>query len=384
MRVVAAMSGGVDSAVAASRMLEAGHDVVGVHLALSQSAATLRESARGCCTIEDAGDARRVADRLGIPFYVWDMAERFKADVVEDFVAEYEAGRTPNPCLRCNEKIKFAALLDKALALGFDAVATGHYAQIVEGPNGKELHRAVDMAKDQSYVLGVLDAEQLAHSFFPLGDTTKPQIREEAAAKGFYVANKPDSHDICFIADGDTKAWLTKRLGEKPGDIVDTDGEVVGRHEGAYAYTVGQRRGLGLKVPRDDHAKRYVVDVQPKTNTVVVGTADLLGVDVIEGSHARWPGPTPVGEVRLGAQLRAHGEEFPATVTADGDRVVVRLDARTRGVAPGQSVVLYEGTRVVGSATITATSRAPRQSSSVVTVGDSTTSSDGSPSVGGE
>ena len=384
MRVVAAMSGGVDSAVAASRMLEAGHDVVGVHLALSQSAATLRESARGCCTIEDAGDARRVADRLGIPFYVWDMAERFKADVVEDFVAEYEAGRTPNPCLRCNEKIKFAALLDKALALGFDAVATGHYAQIVEGPNGKELHRAVDMAKDQSYVLGVLDAEQLAHSFFPLGDTTKPQIREEAADKGFYVANKPDSHDICFIADGDTKAWLTKRLGEKPGDIVDTDGEVVGRHEGAYAYTVGQRRGLGLKVPRDDHAKRYVVDVQPKTNTVVVGTADLLGVDVIEGSHARWPGPTPVGEVRLGAQLRAHGEEFPATVTADDDRVVVRLDARTRGVAPGQSVVLYEGTRVVGSATITATSRAPRQSSSVVTVGDSTTSSDGSPSVGGE
>lgn len=382
MRVVAAMSGGVDSAVAASRMLEAGHDVVGVHLALSQSAATLRESARGCCTIEDAGDARRVADRLGIPFYVWDMAERFKADVVEDFVAEYEAGRTPNPCLRCNEKIKFAALLDKALALGFDAVATGHYAQIVEGPNGKELHRAVDMAKDQSYVLGVLDAEQLAHSFFPLGDTTKPQIREEAAAKGFYVANKPDSHDICFIADGDTKAWLTKRLGEKPGDIVDTDGEVVGRHEGAYAYTVGQRRGLGLKVPRDDHAKRYVVDVQPKTNTVVVGTADLLGVDVIEGSHARWPGPSPVGEVRLGAQLRAHGEEFPATVTADDDRVVVRLDARTRGVAPGQSVVLYEGTRVVGSATITATSRAPRQSSSVVTVGDSTTRSDGSPSVG--
>ena len=214
MRVVAAMSGGVDSAVAASRMLEAGHEVVGVHLALSQSAATLRESARGCCTIEDAGDARRVADKLGIPFYVWDMAERFKADVVEDFVAEYEAGRTPNPCLRCNEKIKFAALLDKALALGFDAVATGHYAQIVEGRNGRELHRAVDMAKDQSYVLGVLDADQLAHSFFPLGDTTKPQIREEAASKGFYVANKPDSHDICFIADGDTQGYLAKRLGK--------------------------------------------------------------------------------------------------------------------------------------------------------------------------
>ncbi len=358
MRVVAAMSGGVDSAVAASRMLEAGHEVVGVHLALSQSAATLRESARGCCTIEDAGDARRVADKLGIPFYVWDMAQRFKEDVVEDFIAEYAAGRTPNPCLRCNERIKFAALLDKALALGFDAVATGHYAQIVDGPQGRELHRAVDMAKDQSYVLGVLDADQLAHSFFPLGDTTKPDIRKEAAERGFYVANKPDSHDICFIADGDTHGWLTSRLGAEPGPIVDETGAVVGEHDGAYAFTVGQRRGLGLKVPREDGAKRYVTEVQPKTNTVVVGVADLLGVDLIEGDHARWTGPAPTGEVRLGAQLRAHGEEFPATVRADGDRVVVTLDERTRGVSPGQSVVLYEGTRVVGSATISRTSRA--------------------------
>jgi len=357
MRVVAAMSGGVDSAVAAARMVDAGHEVVGVHLALSQSAATLRESARGCCTIEDAGDARRVADKVGIPFYVWDMAQRFKEDVVEDFVAEYTAGRTPNPCLRCNERIKFAALLDKAIALGFDAVATGHYAQIVEGPRGRELHRAVDMAKDQSYVLGVLDADQLARSFFPLGDTTKPQIREEAAARGFSVAKKPDSHDICFIADGDTKGWLTRRLGEQPGDIVDTDGTVVGRHEGAFAYTVGQRRGLGLKVPREDGAKRYVVDVQPKTNTVVVGTADLLGIDVVVGEHARWCGEAPVGELRVGAQLRAHGQEFAATAVAEGDRVVVRLDERARGVAPGQSVVLYDGTRVVGSATITVTDR---------------------------
>ncbi|MBC9957071.1 tRNA 2-thiouridine(34) synthase MnmA [Yimella sp. cx-51] len=357
MRVVAAMSGGVDSAVCAARMVDAGHEVVGVHLALSQSAATLRESARGCCTIEDAGDARRVADRLGIPFYVWDMAERFKQDVVDDFISEYEAGRTPNPCLRCNERIKFAALLDKALALGFDAVATGHYAQIVEGTNGRELHRAVDMAKDQSYVLGVLDAEQLAHSFFPLGDTTKPDIRKEAAERGFSVAKKPDSHDICFIADGDTRGWLTKRLGAQSGEIVDESGTVVGEHEGAYAYTVGQRRGLRLQNPRPDGAKRYVIDVQPATNTVVVGTDDLLGVDVIHAEHARWPGPPPVGEVRLGAQLRAHGEEFPATVRAEGDDVVVRLDERTRGVAPGQSVVLYEGTRVVGSATITRTSR---------------------------
>ncbi|XVX21433.1 tRNA 2-thiouridine(34) synthase MnmA [Actinomycetota bacterium] len=364
MRVVAAMSGGVDSAVAAARMLEAGHEVVGVHLALSQSAATLRESARGCCTIEDAGDARRVADRLGIPFYVWDVAERFRRDVVDDFVAGYAAGRTPNPCLRCNEKIKFAALLDKALALGFDAVATGHYAQIVERPDGtRELHRAVDQAKDQSYVLGVLDEDQLARSFFPLGDTTKPDIRAEAQERGFAVASKPDSHDICFIADGDTRAWLTERLGERPGEIVDADGAVVGAHNGAYAFTVGQRRGLHLPRPAADGQPRYVVDVDVPRNVVTVGTAELLGVDVIRGDHLRWCGPAPEGEVRLGAQIRAHGEEVPASVRVTRGEpgepsVEVRLERRVRGVAPGQSVVLYEGTRVVGSATITGSGRA--------------------------
>ncbi|USQ79303.1 tRNA 2-thiouridine(34) synthase MnmA [Ornithinimicrobium faecis] len=368
MRVVAAMSGGVDSAVAASRMLEAGHEVVGVHLALSQSAATLRESARGCCTIEDAGDARRVADKLGIPFYVWDMAARFKEDVVEDFVAEYAAGRTPNPCLRCNEKIKFAALLDKALALGFDAVATGHYAQIEEVPDPtapqgirRELHRAVDMAKDQSYVLGVLDAEQLERSFFPLGDTTKPDIRAEAAARGFSVAKKPDSHDICFIADGDTRGWLADRLGEQPGEIVDTDGTVLGEHGGSFGYTVGQRKGLGLQVPAADGAPRYVVETKPEINTVVVGTAELLGVDEITGDHARWCGPAPEGIVSVGAQVRAHGEEIPATAWADGEDVQVRLERRIRGVAPGQSVVLYDGTRVVGSATIAKTGTSRRE-----------------------
>jgi tRNA-specific 2-thiouridylase len=354
MRVVAAMSGGVDSAVAAARMLDAGHEVVGVHLALSQSAATLRESARGCCTIEDAGDARRVADVLGIPFYVWDMAERFRRDVVEDFVAEYSAGRTPNPCLRCNEKIKFAALLDKALALGFDAVATGHYAQVVERSDGsRELHRAVDAAKDQSYVLGVLDADQLARAFFPLGDTTKPLIREEARERGFYVANKPDSHDICFISDGDTRGWLASRLGEQPGEVVDaTTGAVVGTHTGAYAYTVGQRRGLGLDRSALDGTPRYVVGVDTADNRVTIGTAELLGVDAIRGDHARWCGTPPEGVVEVGAQVRAHGEEVPATAWADGDEVQVRLGSRLRGVAPGQSVVLYEGTRVVGSATI--------------------------------
>jgi tRNA-specific 2-thiouridylase len=341
-------------------MVDAGHEVVGVHLALSRTATTLRESARGCCTIEDAGDARRVADVLGIPFYVWDLAGRFERDVVDDFVAEYAAGRTPNPCVRCNERIKFAGLLDKALALGFDAVATGHYAQVVTRPDGRrELHRAVDPAKDQSYVLGVLDAEQLSRSFFPLGDTTKPRIREEAAERGFFVARKPDSHDICFIPDGDTRGWLAGRLGEQPGDVVDTSGAVVGRHTGAYAYTVGQRRGLGLARDRLDGAPRYVVEVQAASNTVVVGTHDLLGVDALIGTHARWCGAAPDGVVAVGAQLRAHGEEVPATAWADAGEVHVRLAALVRGVAPGQSVVLYDGTRVVGSATIRDAYRSP-------------------------
>jgi tRNA-uridine 2-sulfurtransferase len=290
---------------------------------------------------------------LGIPFYVWDMAARFKNDVVEDFIAEYSLGRTPNPCLRCNEKIKFSALLDKALALGFDALATGHYAQIVEGAAGaRELHRAVDMGKDQSYVLGVLNEDQLARSFFPLGDTSKPQIREEASAHGFYVAAKPDSHDICFIPDGNTGRWLAERLGEQPGDIVDSGGTKVGEHEGAYAFTVGQRRGLRLGQRAAGGEPRYVVEVQPRTNTVVVGTSELLGVDAITGDHARWCGPAPEGVVTVGAQVRAHGEEIPATAWADGEQVEVRLQRRIRGVAPGQSVVLYDGTRVVGSATI--------------------------------
>src|SRR5438067_1666851 len=199
LRVLAAMSGGVDSAVAAARAAEAGHDVTGVHLALSANPQSFRTGARGCCTLEDARDARRAADVIGIPFYVWDLAERFREDVIDDFVAEYAAGRTPNPCLRCNERIKFAAVLDRALALGFDAVVTGHHARLDAGPP-PVLRRSVDPAKDQSYVLGTLRPDQLAHAMFPLGDSTKAEVRAEAAARGLGVADKPDSTDICFIA----------------------------------------------------------------------------------------------------------------------------------------------------------------------------------------
>jgi len=353
VRVLAAMSGGVDSAVAAARAVAAGHDVVGVHLALSRSPQTLRAGARGCCTVEDARDARRAADVLGIPFYVWDLAERFERDVIEDFVAEYAAGRTPNPCVRCNERIKFSALLDRALALGFDAVCTGHYARITDGA----LHRAVDPEKDQSYVLAVLTPERLAHAMFPLGDTPKEDVRREAAERGLQVATKPDSHDICFIADGDTRGWLEGRLGRRPGQIVDADGAVVGEHEGSFAFTVGQRRGLRLGVPADDGKPRYVLDVQPVTNTVVVGSADRLSVDRLRARRASWCGPAAEAGTRVGVQVRAHGQEVPGTVVAvddDGDVEVV-LDRALRGVAPGQTLAMYEGTRVVGSATLTGT-----------------------------
>ena len=247
MRVLAAMSGGVDSAVAAARAVDAGHDVTGIHLALSRNPQSYRTGARGCCTIEDSNDARRVADVIGIPFYVWDLSDRFHEDVVEDFLDEYAAGRTPNPCLRCNEKIKFAAVLERGLALGFDAVVTGHYARLEENDGVFELHRAIDQAKDQSYVLGVLTQDQLRHSLFPLGDTSKPLIREEAARRGIQVAAKPDSHDICFISDGDTGGWLEEKLGERHptvnrgGDLVDAvSGDVLGTHEGSWRFKIGR------------------------------------------------------------------------------------------------------------------------------------------------
>lgn len=357
MKVLAAMSGGVDSAVAAARMVEAGHDVSGVHLALSRNPQSFRTGARGCCSLEDSHDARRAADALGIPFYVWDLSAEFRADVVEDFVAEYRAGRTPNPCLRCNESIKFSAVLARGLALGFDAVATGHYARLVEGPDGIELHRAADPAKDQSYVLGVLTADQLAHSLFPLGDTPKGEVRAEAAARGLTVARKPDSHDICFIPDGDTAAFLDRELGTWEGPIVDLDGTEVGRHDGAHHFTVGQRRGLHLGMPAPDGRPRYVLAISPVTNTVTVGPHEALAVDTITADRPRWAGPSQPGRWRARAQIRAHGEALDCTVDAADAALTVELDAPTHGIAPGQAVVLYDGDRVVGSATIAGTAQ---------------------------
>ena len=316
------MSGGVDSATAAARAVDAGHEVTGVHLALSANPSSYRTGARGCCTLEDARDARRAADVIGIPFYVWDMAERFHRDVVQDFVAEYAAGRTPNPCLRCNEKIKFAAVLDKALALGFDAVCTGHYARIRDGI----LHRAADPGKDQSYVLAVLTSEQISHAMFPLGDTPKAQVRAEAARRGLAVADKPDSHDVCFIADGDTRGFLARHLGPAPGPIVDQAGAVVGEHDGAYAFTVGQRRGLRVGTPAGDGKPRYVLDIEPVTRTVTVGPAEGLDVTEITATRPVWTGCAPPAG-------RARGLPRPAPRPRRGARLH-GLAGRRRGAHP--------------------------------------------------
>lgn len=383
MKILAAMSGGVDSAVAAARAVDAGHDVVGVHLALSRMPGTLRTGSRGCCTIEDSMDARRVCDKLGIPFYVWDFSERFKEDVVDDFISEYEHGRTPNPCMRCNEKIKFAALLEKAVALGFDAVVTGHYAKVIADKDGnRELHRAATWAKDQSYVLGVLTHEQLKHAWFPLADTpSKDEVRAEAAERGFSVAKKPDSYDICFIPEGDTRAWLGDHIALREGEIKDTEGNVLGHHTGAQAFTVGQRKGLALGRPAADGKPRFVLEVKPKTNEVIVGSRELLAVDEIRGIRATWAG-LPIAEVteflertpergaqsaefEITSQVRAHADpvlsaahmewvEDDESVEAGKLRleIVVRLKEGLKGVAPGQTVVMYQGTRVLGQATI--------------------------------
>ena len=354
-RVLVAMSGGVDSSVAAARAVEAGHEVVGVHLALSTAPGALRTGSRGCCSREDADDARRVADVLGIPFYVWDFADRFREDVIDEFVAAYAAGQTPNPCLSCNEKIKFSALAERAEALGFDALVTGHYARLSDG----ELRRAVDDDKDQSYVLAVLDHDQLSRAMFPVGDTPKPQIREEAAERGLLVANKPDSHDICFIPSGDTRAFLGARIGVRPGAVVDkATGERLGDHEGVHGFTIGQRKGLGVEAPAADGAPRYVTDIDPDSGTVTVGTAEDLEVRTIEATKAIWTsGVTPDGPIECVVQVRAHGGLAPCVATPTDEGIRIDLREPLRGVARGQAAVLYlpdarNGDLVIGSGRI--------------------------------
>jgi tRNA-uridine 2-sulfurtransferase len=278
--------------------------------------------------------------------------------VIDDFVESYSRGETPNPCIRCNQRIKFSALSAKALALGFDTVVTGHYARL----SGGRLRRAVDRDKDQSYVLAVLTAEQLRHAAFPIGDTPKPQIRAEAARLGLAVAEKPDSHDICFIPSGNTRAFLGERIGVRRGSVVTTDGTVLAEHDGVHGFTIGQRKGLGIAGPGPDGRPRYVTAIDAETGTVEVGEkADLEVHELVGRATVFTAGAAPSGPLACAVQVRAHGEITDADAELVGDELVVRLRTPLRGVACGQTLVLYrpdpDGDEVIGSATIAATRR---------------------------
>ena len=338
MRVLAAMSGGVDSSVAAALLLEAGHDVVGVTLKLWDNPGD-----GGCCSVLEIEDARRVAQQLGIDHWVFGFTEEFEARVVTPYAEAHAAGLTPNPCVECNRHLKFGRLLRRAHQLGFDAVATGHHARIRRSPGTGEweLRRGADAAKDQSYVLYVLGQDELARCLFPVGELTKAEVRDTARRLGLRTADKPDSQDVCFVTtSGGRQTFLAGRIPLHPGRVVDRDGAVVGRVEAVELVTVGQRRGLGT----GGGGRRFALDVDPATATVTVGSLDDLVCDRVELADATWIGSDrPSGTVDV--QTSAHGTPTPGRLV--GERTLV-LERPVRAVAPGQSVVLYRGDRVLG------------------------------------
>jgi len=350
MRVLVAMSGGVDSSVAAARLVAAGHEVTGATLKLWGG-----ESDSGCCSVSDVDDARRVADALGVDHHTFAYGDEFAADVIAPYVAAHAAGATPNPCMACNRSIKFGALLERADRLGFAAVATGHHARVVTGDDGRRrVGRGADGAKDQSYVLAGLDHERLGRVLFPVGDSSKDAVRAEAAALGLRTAGKPDSQDVCFITRADGRArFLGRRLPLTPGRVVDTAGAVVGHVDAVETVTVGQRRGLGLP---GGGAPRYAVAVDTATATVVVGGEVDLHATTQPVTALGWAADPITGPLTV--QASAHGVPRPGRIVADGvggGAGEIRWDAPERRVAPGQAVVAYQGDAVVAWATATAT-----------------------------
>lgn len=346
--VLVAMSGGVDSSVAACLLNEAGHEVLGSHMKLVH----LDGVEHGCCGPQAEADARAVAEHAGFAFEVADLSAVFEERVIGDYVGEHERGRTPNPCVRCNERIKFGAFLDRARDLGFDMVATGHYARRVHGSDGRwHLHRGVDRVKDQSYVLHTLGQEQLARSLFPIGEQTKAETRAHAGRLGLPVAGKPDSQELCFVPRADGGGFLEERAPHlvRQGQVVDPQGRVLGVHAGLHRFTIGQRRGLGVSTGE----RSFVLDVDPEANRIVVGPGELLARRGLMAESVRWVVEAPSGPVEAEVKIRYNGEAVPAIAEPlPGCQARVTFRHPQRAIAPGQSAVFYAGDEVLGGGTI--------------------------------
>ena len=355
MKALVAMSGGVDSSVAAALMLEQGHDVVGVTLKQWEGADGAMPVA-GCCTVGDAEDARRVAAQLDVPYYVLDYVDEFRSEVVDRFGRSYMEGRTPNPCIECNRTVRFKALLERTHILGCDVLVTGHHARIRHAIDGYRLMTAVDGTKDQSYVLHMLGQEELAQIRLPIGEMTKAEVRERAAAMGLRTAGKPDSQDLCFVGHGDYRTFLREQFPDsaRAGRIVDNEGHELGTHRGTVDFTIGQRKGLGIAVGEP----RYVIDIEPRTSTVVIGKRrdlEVVGCDLDQVSVVAGSAPA---EPEVTVKVRYRSRPVPARLEAVGSRWRVDFATPQLAVAPGQAAVFYRGEEVLGGGIIDATHRA--------------------------
>jgi len=351
-KVLVAMSGGVDSSVTAYLLQQQGYECIGVTMKLYNNETAGLPSGDGhtCCSLDDVEDARSVAYRLGIPHYVFNFADDFEEKVIQKFVSEYQRGFTPNPCIDCNRYLKFGHLYRRAKELECDFIATGHYAQIVEDSGRFILKKAADYSKDQSYVLYSLTQEQLSHTLFPLGGLAKAEVREIAEKEGFINARKHDSQDICFVPDGDYLSFLERYTGEKsvPGNLVDLQGNVLGKHRGAAGYTIGQRRGLGLAMPQPV----YVCRKNMAENTVTVGLESELYSRRLTAEEWNWIVPPPEGEFQADAKIRYSQTEHRASIQPGNGKVSLIFDEPQRAISPGQAVVLYQGDIVLGGGTI--------------------------------